>query len=55
MDPDGLRAHPDTARLRRAVLAMMQDLSVIKVKIYHEENMTMLQEEPQSLVGAVDL
>jgi hypothetical protein len=37
LDADSIRTHPETARLRRAVLEQMQGLSVIKVKIYNLE------------------
>ena len=35
-----LRAHPQTARLRQLVLDQMQGLSVVKVKVYNLEGLT---------------
>ncbi|HET9910572.1 MAG TPA: hypothetical protein VFQ13_01720 [Anaerolineales bacterium] len=50
LDADAIRAHPETARLRQAVLEQMQGLSVIKIKIYDLEGMTVFSTE-ESQIG----
>src|SRR3972149_11495739 len=40
LSADEIRVHPETTRLRQAVLEQMQGLSVIKVKIYNLEGIT---------------
>lgn len=50
LSPDAIRAHPETARLRQVVLEQMQGLSVIKVKIYNLEGMTVFSTE-ESQIG----
>jgi len=47
---DAIRAHPETARLRQAVLEQTQGLSVIKVKIYNLEGMTVFSTQ-ESQIG----
>lgn len=42
---DELRAHPEIARLRQAVLEQMDGLSVVKVKIYNLEGLTVFSTE----------
>ena len=42
---DHLRGHPETAKLRRAVLALMHGLSVVKVKIYNLDGLTVFSTE----------
>jgi hypothetical protein len=50
LDADAIRSHPETARLRQAVLEQTQGLSVIKVKIYDLEGMTVFSTE-ESQIG----
>lgn len=47
---DAIRAHPETARLRQAVLEQTQGLSVIKVKIYNLEGFTVFSTQ-ESQIG----
>ena len=48
---DEIRAHPETDRLRQAVLEQMSGLSVIKVKIYNQEGLTVFSTQ-ESQIGA---
>jgi len=50
LSADAIRAHPETARLRQAVLEQTQGLSVIKVKIYNMEGMTVFSTQ-ESQIG----
>jgi hypothetical protein len=50
LSADAIRAHPETARLRQAVLEQTQGLSVIKVKIYTLEGITIFSTE-ESQIG----
>lgn len=50
LSPDAIRAHPETTRLRQAVLEQTQGLSVIKVKIYNLEGMTVFSTQ-ESQIG----
>lgn len=50
LNADAIRAHPETARLRQAVFEQMQGLSVIKVKIYSLEGMTVFSTQ-ESQIG----
>jgi hypothetical protein len=50
LSADAIRAHPETARLRQAVLEQTQGLSVIKVKIYNMEGITIFSTE-ESQIG----
>jgi hypothetical protein len=50
MNADAIRAHPETARLRQSVLEQMQGLSVVKVKIYNLDGMTVFSTE-ESQIG----
>jgi signal transduction histidine kinase len=45
LDGDALRARPETARLREAVLMQMQGASVVKVKIYNLAGLTVFSSE----------
>jgi hypothetical protein len=47
---DDIRAHPETTRLRQAVIEQMQGLSVIKVKIYNREGRTIFSTQ-ESQIG----
>jgi signal transduction histidine kinase len=47
--PEVLREHPEIDRLRRAVLTLMQDLSVVKVKVYNLEGLTVFSTEAQQI------
>lgn len=49
LSADEIRARPETARLRQAVLSQMQGLSVIKVKIYTLEGMTVFSTEERQI------
>jgi signal transduction histidine kinase/CheY-like chemotaxis protein/HPt (histidine-containing phosphotransfer) domain-containing protein len=44
-----LRAHPETAKLRQAVLALMDGLSVVKVKIYNLEGLTVFSTQASQM------
>lgn len=50
LSADEIRAHPETARLREAVLEQMQGLSVIKVKIYNLNGQTVFSTQ-ESQIG----
>ena len=50
LSADDIRAHPETARLRQAVLEQMQGLSVVKVKIYNLEGITVFSTQ-ESQIG----
>lgn len=50
MDPEAIRAHPETARLHQALMEQMQGLSVIKVKIYNLEGKTVFSTQ-ESQIG----
>ena len=45
LSPDEIRAHPETARLRQAVLDQTRGLSVVKVKIYDLNGKTVFSTE----------
>jgi PAS domain S-box-containing protein len=45
IDPEALRDHPDIARLREAVLAHMAGLTVVKVKVYDLNALTVFSTE----------
>ena len=49
MSGDELRADPETARLQEAVLALMDNLSVIKVKVYDLEGLTVFSTEAEQM------
>jgi len=49
LDAETIRAHPDTARLRQSVLKQMQGLSVLKVKIYNLEGMTVFSTQDSQI------
>jgi hypothetical protein len=46
LDAAGLRARPETASLRVAILAQMQNTAVVKVKIYNRDGLTIFSTEP---------
>jgi signal transduction histidine kinase len=46
---DQLRAHPEIAKLRRAVLALMNDLSVLKVKVYNLDGLTVFSTQASQI------
>lgn len=50
LSPDAIRAHPETARLRQAVLEQTQGLSIVKVKIYTREGITVFSTQ-ESQIG----
>jgi PAS domain S-box-containing protein len=43
---DALRRHPEIAKLRQLVLAQMKGLSVVKVKVYNMEGLTVFSTDP---------
>jgi signal transduction histidine kinase len=45
LDGDALRARPETARLREAVLMQMQDTAVVKVKLYNLSGLTVFSSD----------
>lgn len=47
--PDELRAHPEIAQLRQAVLAQMKGLSVVKVKVYNLDRLTVFSTEAKQI------
>lgn len=49
MSGDELRARPETAKLRQAVLAMMQGLSVVKVKVYNLQGLTVFSTQASQI------
>jgi hypothetical protein len=50
LDPDAIRSHSETARLRQAVIEQTRGLSVIKVKIYDLEGKTVFSTQ-ESQIG----
>ena len=46
---DALRAQPETAQLRQAVIALMQDLSVVKVKVYNLSGLTVFSTQASQI------
>jgi hypothetical protein len=50
LSADEIRAHPETARLRQAVLEQTQGLSVLKIKIYNLEGITVFSTQ-ESQIG----
>lgn len=50
LSAEEIRAHPETARLRQAILAQMQGLSVVKIKIYSLDGMTVFSTQ-ESQIG----
>lgn len=49
LDAEAIRTHPETARLRQAVLEQMRGLSIVKVKIYTLEGMTVFSTEENQI------
>ena len=49
LSADELRAHPEIARLHQAVTAQMNGLSVLKVKIYNLEGLTVFSTEAKQI------
>ena len=49
LSADEIRAHPETARLRQAVIEQTQGLSVIKVKIYNREGTTLFSTQEDQI------
>ncbi|MBK9207112.1 MAG: hypothetical protein IPL71_01895 [Anaerolineales bacterium] len=49
LSADEIRAHPETARLRQAVIEQTQGLSVIKVKIYNREGITLFSTQEDQI------
>jgi hypothetical protein len=50
LSADEIRAHPETARLRQAVLEQTRGLSVVKIKIYNLEGITIFSTQ-ESQIG----
>jgi GAF domain-containing protein len=46
---DELQAHPETARLQQAVLAQMQHLSVLKIKVYNLEGLVVFSTDARQI------
>jgi hypothetical protein len=46
---DEIRAQPETAQLRQAVMALMQDLSVVKVKVYDLAGLTVFSTQASQI------
>src|SRR5262249_34948324 len=46
---DQLRAHPETTRLQQAVLAVMDGLVVVKVKVYNLEGLTVFSTQASQM------
>lgn len=49
LSPEAIRAHPETARLRQAVLEQTQGLSIVKVKIYNLNGLTVFSTEDSQI------
>lgn len=49
LSDEELRTHPQTAKLRQAVLNQMQGLSVVKVKIFNLDGRTVFSTEPKQI------
>ncbi len=50
LSPDAIRAHPETARLRKAILEQTKGLSLIKIKIYNLKGITVFSSQ-ESQIG----
>ncbi|HET7090313.1 MAG TPA: GAF domain-containing sensor histidine kinase [Anaerolineae bacterium] len=50
LSSDELRTHPETAKLRQAILAQVKGLAVVKVKVYDLEGLTVFSTE-ESQIG----
>jgi hypothetical protein len=50
LGPEAIRAHPETARLRQAVLEQTRGLTIVKVKIYDLNGMTVFSSQ-ESQIG----
>ncbi len=48
-DGDELRARPETAQIREAVVALMQGLPVVKIKIYNLDGLTVFSTDPSEI------
>ena len=46
---DELRARPETAQIRASVIALMQGLDVVKVKIYDQQGLTVFSTEASQI------
>ena len=49
LSEDGLRAHPEMTKLGHAVLSLMRDLPVVKVKVYNLAGVTMFSTEAKQI------
>src|SRR3972149_3841447 len=45
LSENGLRAHPEMTKLRHAVLSLMRDLPVVRVKVYNLAGVTVFSTE----------
>ena len=48
-DGNKLRARPETAQIRKAVIALMQNLPVLKIKIYNLDGLTVFSTDPDEM------
>lgn len=49
LSPDAIRAHPETARLRKAILEQTKGLSLIKIKIYNLKGITVFSSQENQI------
>ena len=49
LSENGLRAHPEMTKLRHAVLSLMRDLPVVKVKVYNLAGVTVFSTEAKQI------
>ena len=49
IDGDGLRGRPETANIRQSVLDLMRGLSVVKVKVYNLDGLTVFSTEEKQM------
>ncbi len=49
LTPDAIRQHPETQAIRRKVLTHMRDLSIVKIKIYDLDGLTVFSTNPQHI------
>ena len=49
LSPDAIRRHPQTSAIREILLQRMRDLSILKVKIYDQDGLTVFSTEPSQI------
>ncbi|NIA68742.1 hypothetical protein HBA54_09080 [Pelagibius litoralis] len=49
LTPEAIRRHPETIAIRQSVLDRMRDLSILKIKIYNLNGLTVFSTEPSQI------